>query len=311
MENIEQSLDYFFNQEKLTDENRYFCDSCGSKVTAKKGYILAKSPNTLVLHLKRFNYFQQKIPTKIKFGEVLSETFTKVSLDKSEYELYALIEHRGRSLSSGHYYSYVKNRDDDQWYWCNDSVIRKVDPQRIFSSQAYMLAYRKVTSLNEEEVRSNISMSSFGTVLKQSILSKKMLDEDLEFGQDSFLSEINMQKLGSIDLRELTKKLNSEKKSLSLMRSISDFQNFQQINASVANEAQPSKVSERKAKFTSPIARKVVPNSKTDQKFGLESNLSMKRTKSMNLIKRSKKKLEHSASNSKLTKSKEKKLKKG
>ena len=48
----------------------------------------------------------------------MREVFQKVSLDKSEYELYGVIEHKGRSLSMGHYYSYVRNlgnlRDSEQ-----------------------------------------------------------------------------------------------------------------------------------------------------------------------------------------------------
>lgn len=42
-ETIGQSLEKFFEQELLTQENKYDCGDCGAKVTAKKGYILKKS----------------------------------------------------------------------------------------------------------------------------------------------------------------------------------------------------------------------------------------------------------------------------
>jgi Ubiquitin carboxyl-terminal hydrolase len=91
-------------------------------------------------------------------------------------------------LTSGHYFSYVKNKSDGLWYLCNDSVVRKVETSRVFSSQAYILAYRKVSELKLEELKSNISISSFGTKLNRSIMNINT-EQDVDLGFGSLLGD--------------------------------------------------------------------------------------------------------------------------
>jgi hypothetical protein len=112
-----------------------------------------------------------------------------------------------------------------------------------------MLAYRKISCLNDEEVKSNISMSSFGTVLKQSLLSKGD-----NFKAESILEDLNLKNLGSIDLREFSKK-NAEEPTPKLLRSVSDLQIFKSINANLEAElnASGSKIS----KFQTPNSLKM------------------------------------------------------
>lgn len=96
----------FFKKETLSGDNKYFCEKCQKKHIASKGYVVEKSPDTMFLHLKRFNNHGRKIGKQVRFPDKLS--LRKVSKDGSTYELYGIIVHSGGSLGGGHYYAYCK-----------------------------------------------------------------------------------------------------------------------------------------------------------------------------------------------------------
>lgn len=60
----------------------------------------------------------------------------------SEYTLFGVIVHIG-GLSGGHYYTYVKRLDDEQWDLCDDSYVKRVDLKDVISCNAYVLFYHK------------------------------------------------------------------------------------------------------------------------------------------------------------------------
>jgi ubiquitin carboxyl-terminal hydrolase 14 len=45
------------------------------------------------------------------------------------YELQAVLTHKGRSSSSGHYVAWVKG--DDTWYKCDDDVVSPVTDKEV------------------------------------------------------------------------------------------------------------------------------------------------------------------------------------
>ncbi|CAB3382999.1 Hypothetical predicted protein [Cloeon dipterum] len=64
------------------------------------------------------------------------------------YELQAVLTHRGRSSSSGHYVAWVKGDSPDTWYKCDDDVVSPVTDKEILKLSgggdwhvAYMLLY--------------------------------------------------------------------------------------------------------------------------------------------------------------------------
>jgi ubiquitin C-terminal hydrolase len=63
-----------------------------------------------------------------------------------EYELYSISNHKG-GLDHGHYYSFVKNFDNN-WILYNDQNFKEVasdtmDRKNLFSNDAYILFYRR------------------------------------------------------------------------------------------------------------------------------------------------------------------------
>ena len=63
---------------------------------------------------------------------------------KAIYDLYAVANHRGATTHSGHYFAYVLNHEEKQWYKMNDSVTEKIENERdLCGPLAYMLFYRR------------------------------------------------------------------------------------------------------------------------------------------------------------------------
>jgi ubiquitin carboxyl-terminal hydrolase 47 len=79
------------------------------------------------------------------------------------YELYAILIHRGSALG-GHYYAYIKQLDDDEWFEFNDSSVSNIDEKTIADaygednarwgsgSNAYMLCYRRVDATRNMKI---------------------------------------------------------------------------------------------------------------------------------------------------------------
>lgn len=118
---VENLLDEFVKEEKLSEDNMWYCSSCKKHQEAPKKFDLWKMPDVLVIHLKRFSNeraFRDKIDTFIDFPvngldltervegkkvaaklaaegtatELIEETGTNESL---VYDLYAVDNHFG------------------------------------------------------------------------------------------------------------------------------------------------------------------------------------------------------------------------
>lgn len=67
---VESLLDEFVKEEKLSEDNMWYCPSCKKHQEAPKKFDLWKMPDVLVIHLKRFSNeraFRDKIDTLIDF----------------------------------------------------------------------------------------------------------------------------------------------------------------------------------------------------------------------------------------------------
>nr|XP_022291044.1 ubiquitin carboxyl-terminal hydrolase 25-like isoform X2 [Crassostrea virginica] len=62
------------------------------------------------------------------------------------YSLFGVVNHHG-SIYGGHYTSYVKhltNREEDFWYYCNDSYVQQISTRDVLhSNEAYLLFYNR------------------------------------------------------------------------------------------------------------------------------------------------------------------------
>ena len=106
----------------------YKCDNCKLSNSILSTSILIL-PTTLIFLIKRFNS-----PNVINYD--LTFIFRDIS-----YELYAICNHTGSTLNSGHYTTYIKYKDI--WYFINDEYVTQESP--VFKN-AYILFYiRSIT----------------------------------------------------------------------------------------------------------------------------------------------------------------------
>lgn len=103
-------------------------------------------PRILVLHLKRFDNYQQKIkkhlayPTQLDLSKYSYESGTKY-----KYSLSAILVHSGTSAISGHYFCYICI--GNHWYCFNDSSVTKVTEEKVLGLAPYLLFYEKEVNI--------------------------------------------------------------------------------------------------------------------------------------------------------------------
>jgi len=144
---MEDCLDEFTKEEKLGEEDLWYCPRCKKHQQASKKFELWKVPDILVVHLKRFSnsrLLRDKIDSFIDFpieGLDLTERVGERQVAKQwveegnapealgiedegsdplVYDLFAVDEHMG-GLGGGHYRAYAKSFEDNQWYHFDDT----------------------------------------------------------------------------------------------------------------------------------------------------------------------------------------------
>ncbi|KAK4190445.1 UCH-domain-containing protein [Podospora australis] len=147
---LEDCLDEFQKEEILSEQDTWYCPRCKAHQRASKKFDLWKTPDILVVHLKRFSssgFRRDKLDILVDFPveglDLTQRVIDKVDGKQEIYDLIAVDDHWG-GLGGGHYTAYAKNFNDDQWYEYNDTSVSKCqDPQKVVTSAAYLLFYRR------------------------------------------------------------------------------------------------------------------------------------------------------------------------
>ncbi|KAH3722881.1 Calcium and calcium/calmodulin-dependent serine/threonine-protein kinase [Pelomyxa schiedti] len=126
------SLDYclqlFTRNEKLNQQNMWYCPHCKEHKQAFKKLDVWRLPKVLVVHLKRFVYegaWREKICTNVDFPQEWDLTPHARHSDQAVYSLYAVSSHSG-GLGGGHYTAYCRHSETSRWYLFNDSSTSPV-----------------------------------------------------------------------------------------------------------------------------------------------------------------------------------------
>lgn len=143
---ILHSLEAYVEGDMLDGDNKYLCETCAEKKDTLKRVCLKASalPETLILHLKRFEFDmdtlqRMKVNTRCEFPHDLNmRPYTndcdvrdqKLPDSHFHYELVGIVVHAGSS-ESGHYYSFIRERDTSHWIHFNDSNVESFDPRHI------------------------------------------------------------------------------------------------------------------------------------------------------------------------------------
>ena len=153
---ISWCLSRLLSRERLTEENKFWCENCQHLVEAERSTLFASLPNVLTLHLNRFSVQEWGRSVHKVSGSVavpmslclkLWSTRDCVASD-SVYLLQAIVLHTGVSCNSGHYTAIV--RQGRQWLHCDDetvtvmseaAVLELLLPFPLSSATPYILFY--------------------------------------------------------------------------------------------------------------------------------------------------------------------------
>jgi ubiquitin C-terminal hydrolase len=155
---IDDCIREYCKEEKLDDQNLWFCEGCNRKVSAIKRLQLWTAPPVLVIQLKRFGAERiSKDSRLVKYPMEhfdVSQMISPSKLDPSgcyKYRLQCVINHTG-GLNGGHYHSYCLDEDSGQWYKYDDNRVYIISNNIIVSSTAYLLFYMREDMITESNL---------------------------------------------------------------------------------------------------------------------------------------------------------------
>ncbi|XP_066132513.1 ubiquitin carboxyl-terminal hydrolase 8 isoform X2 [Saccopteryx bilineata] len=143
---LQDCLRLFSKEEKLTDNNRFYCSHCRARRDSLKKIEIWKLPPVLLVHLKRFSYdgrWKQKLQTSVDFpleNLDLSQYVIGPKNNLKKYNLFSVSNHYG-GLDGGHYTAYCKNASRQRWFKFDDHEVSDISVSSVKSSAAYILFY--------------------------------------------------------------------------------------------------------------------------------------------------------------------------
>jgi len=156
VQTLRNALDEYMKLEDLGD---YKCDSCHRNGSCKRKIQISRCPDILIIQLKRAQGTSIKTQTVVNFpldGLDMAPYFIDVPVGSSQngrrvtppfkYTCYAVIQHSGSSVTSGHYWSLVRDRRDAQKWWKLEDrqPVIEIPSTRTQVRESYILFYSRV-----------------------------------------------------------------------------------------------------------------------------------------------------------------------
>ena len=130
---LDDCLDEFGKAEILSENDAWYCPRCKEHRRASKKFELWKSPDILVIHLKRFSAqgrLRDKLDVFVDFPVEGLDLSSRVAVQEDGkspiYDLFAVDNHYG-GLGGGHYTAYARNFYDENWYDYNGKDLTRSD----------------------------------------------------------------------------------------------------------------------------------------------------------------------------------------
>jgi ubiquitin C-terminal hydrolase len=131
---VELALNRYQTAEMLEGANQFSCSTCAKKTDARRRVEIAETPNLLILKLMRY-YYDRKTNNKKKFQTAL--TFPpNLEVNNEEFELTAVLYHKGNSAHGGHYVAELLEWEENNWWLFDDcSVTPTLNPATSFTAK--------------------------------------------------------------------------------------------------------------------------------------------------------------------------------
>ena len=131
---LELAMNRYQAAEMLEGANQFSCSTCEKKTDARRCVEISETPNLLILKLMRY-YYDRKTNDKKKFQTAL--TFPPhLEVNNEEFELTAVLYHKGNSAHGGHYVAELLEWEENNWWMFDDcSVTPTLNPATSFTSK--------------------------------------------------------------------------------------------------------------------------------------------------------------------------------
>ncbi|KAK7470379.1 hypothetical protein VKT23_001806 [Stygiomarasmius scandens] len=161
---LRDALRKFVAPDYLKGTDKYKCEKCKKHVNAEKRFSIHDPPAVLTVQLKRFSPLGHKITQLVNYEETLSlGPYMSQGQHGGTYSLYAVICHAGGGPHSGHYYAYVKSKEQ-RWYEMNDESVTVSPTPPVRLRNAYILFYiRNKGQMLQSAVHSAVHAASTPT----------------------------------------------------------------------------------------------------------------------------------------------------
>ena len=151
--NLKDCLDLYGEEIELKDDDMWYCSKCKKHQISKQKLKIYKSPNYLIVQIKRFNIKKNYGGDSSSFTGEKNDTFVSYPIEDFnlreyivgpekekdvKYDLYGVVQHFG-SLNGGHYTAICKK--DGNWVVFNDSNLKHIDNP--VTKNAYILFYKR------------------------------------------------------------------------------------------------------------------------------------------------------------------------
>ena len=148
---LNDCLECYLGDEEIVVEEGWRCEECSTVRSGKKNFDVVKSPEMLIIHMKRFKFTDgriEKINAEIGIGQ-------QIHLAGVQYSLSGIVKHEG-TRESGHYVAVI--RTGTGWLEVNDEkVSATVLGDLHWCSKAYLLFYeaspQKSYSVSDTSIR--------------------------------------------------------------------------------------------------------------------------------------------------------------
>lgn len=145
----------------------YDCLNCGKSCEAMKYSSIARAPETLVIHIKRFRFngtsnSLSKLKSLVLYPLILdlsSFEHEQVEQEKKDledkepirYQLISVVVHEGRSISSGHYIAHCR-QPSGEWNTYDDEYVNTIlESRALHEPNAYYLIYTRLKYKGNED----------------------------------------------------------------------------------------------------------------------------------------------------------------
>ncbi|EGC28953.1 hypothetical protein DICPUDRAFT_159531 [Dictyostelium purpureum] len=214
---LEEMVQDYLSNEELVGDNKYHCEKCKSLEEADKIIKLNSTPQHLILGINRFYFSREsksisKLLNNVDYPLEFNLPYTPNNnnnndsdtnnnntdnQDKpkySNYSLYAIIMHSGRSPNHGHYYCYAKPSNSKQLDWClfNDSLVQISDIKTIqkisksFSTDVPYILFYVRNDTNDIEENTDMNVTTW---------IKNQIDKENQLLHNKYKQNLNNKKL--------------------------------------------------------------------------------------------------------------------